>query len=186
MASPSTPHPAKYATTDNPTVNPIAAIDTIKIITNIIAHLSFLFNQKQKVFCICFFFQTLTNFIIVVARMLSANANIIIHRLGKNVSRDIVKHPGATGIIAFLDEENIILVEQFRLALNRTILEIPAGKLNKNEDIKMCAKRELQEETGYIASKLEYLGCLATAPGFCDEIIYINQFKSKNKRFIRD
>jgi len=92
---------------------------------------------------------------------------------GKNYSRDIVKHPGATAIIAFLDDENIILVEQFRLALNKRILEIPAGKINKNEDIKECAKRELQEETGYIAGNLEYLGCIATAPGFCDEIIYL-------------
>lgn len=92
---------------------------------------------------------------------------------GKNYSRDVVKHPGATAIIAFLDDENIILVEQFRLALNKRILEIPAGKINKNEDIKECAKRELQEETGYIAGNLEYLGCIATAPGFCDEIIYL-------------
>ena len=92
---------------------------------------------------------------------------------GKNASRDIVKHPGATAIIAFLDEENIMLVEQFRLALNRTMLEIPAGKLNKNEVIIDCARRELQEETGYMAKNLEYLGCLATAPGFCDELIYL-------------
>lgn len=92
---------------------------------------------------------------------------------GKNASRDIVKHPGATAIIAFLDEENIILVEQFRLALNRVTLEIPAGKIDKNEETEECAKRELQEETGYIANNLEYLGCIATAPGFCDEIIYL-------------
>ncbi|WP_294186599.1 NUDIX hydrolase [uncultured Clostridium sp.] len=92
---------------------------------------------------------------------------------GNSVSRDVVKHPGATAIIAFLDEENIILVEQFRLALNRTILEIPAGKLNKNEKAIECARRELQEETGYIAKNLEYLGSIATAPGFCDEIIHL-------------
>ena len=97
---------------------------------------------------------------------------------GKSYSRDVVKHPGATAIIAFLDNENIILVEQFRLPLNKKILEIPAGKINKNEDIKECAKRELQEETGYIAGNLEYLGCIATAPGFCDEIIYL--YKATN------
>ena len=53
------------------------------------------------------------------------------------------------------------------------MLEIPAGKLNKNEEIIECARRELQEETGYMAKNLEYLGCLATAPGFCDELIYL-------------
>ncbi|MBE6053536.1 MAG: NUDIX hydrolase [Clostridium sartagoforme] len=92
---------------------------------------------------------------------------------GNNTSRDIVKHPGATAIIAFLNEEDIILVEQFRLPLNRVMLEIPAGKLNNNEKLIECARRELQEETGYIAKNLEYLGCIATAPGFCDEIIYL-------------
>ena len=92
---------------------------------------------------------------------------------GNNTSRDVVKHPGATAIIAFLNEEDIILVEQFRLPLNRVMLEIPAGKLNKNEKLIECARRELQEETGYIAKNLEYLGCIATAPGFCDEIIYL-------------
>ena len=97
---------------------------------------------------------------------------------GKSYSRDVVKHPGATAIISFLDDENIILIEQFRLPLNKKILEIPAGKINKNEDIKECAKRELQEETGYIAGNLEYLGCIATAPGFCDEIIYL--YKATN------
>ncbi|MBD7914500.1 NUDIX hydrolase [Clostridium sp. Sa3CUN1] len=97
---------------------------------------------------------------------------------GKNTSRDIIKHPGATAIIPFIDEENIILVEQFRLALNKNLLEIPAGKLDKGEEPIKCAKRELQEETGYIANNLEYLGCMATAPGFCDEIIYL--YKASN------
>ena len=92
---------------------------------------------------------------------------------GKNANRDVIKHPGASAIIAFLDEENIILVEQFRLPLNKVLLEIPAGKLDKNEEPMDCAKRELQEETGYIAKDIEYLGSIATAPGFCDEIIHL-------------
>ncbi len=60
-----------------------------------------------------------------------------------------------------------------RLPLNKTLLEIPAGKLNKKEDPMDCAKRELQEETGYVAKEIEYLGSIATAPGFCDEIIHL-------------
>lgn len=92
---------------------------------------------------------------------------------GNNTNRDVIRHPGACAVIAFLDSENIILVEQFRLPLNKTLLEIPAGKLNANEDPMECAKRELQEETGYIAKDIEYLGSIATAPGFCDEIIHL-------------
>lgn len=92
---------------------------------------------------------------------------------GSFTNRDIIKHPGACAIIPFLDESNVILVEQFRKPLNKTILEIPAGKLNKNEDILSCAKRELEEETGYIAHNMEYLGKIATAPGFCDEVIHL-------------
>lgn len=97
---------------------------------------------------------------------------------GSPYKRDVVNHPGATAIIAFLNEENILLVEQYRLAIDQVLLEIPAGKLNKNEETIECARRELQEETGYLAKDLEYLGKIVTAPGFCDEIIYL--YKATN------
>lgn len=92
---------------------------------------------------------------------------------GKIGNRDIIKHPGACAIIPFIDDERIILVNQFRKALDKNILEIPAGKLDKDEDPKICAIRELEEETGYKASEITYLGKIAMAPGFCDEIIYL-------------
>lgn len=97
---------------------------------------------------------------------------------GNITNRDIVKHPGACAIIPFLSDDKIILIEQFRKPLEKTILEIPAGKLNKNEDPIICAHRELEEETGYRAKDMIYLGSIATAPGFCDEIIHL--FKANN------
>ena len=97
---------------------------------------------------------------------------------GKLSNRDIIKHPGAWAIIPFISENEIILVEQFRKPLERTLLEIPAGKLNKNESPITCAHRELEEETGYKAKDMIYLGKIATAPGFCDEIIHL--FKATN------
>lgn len=97
---------------------------------------------------------------------------------GKLSNRDIIKHPGACAIIPFISENEIILVEQFRKPLERTLLEIPAGKLNKNESPITCAHRELEEETGYKAKDMIYLGKIATAPGFCDEIIHL--FKASN------
>lgn len=92
---------------------------------------------------------------------------------GKVGKREIVEHPGAVGIVAYLNSDTILIVEQFRKALDRTILEIPAGKIEKGEDIKLCGIRELEEETGYRAKKFQLLGKIATAPGFSDEYIYL-------------
>ena len=97
---------------------------------------------------------------------------------GNLSNRDIIKHPGACAIIPFLTDNQVILIEQFRKPLEKTILEIPAGKLDKNEEIINCAHRELEEETGYKAKEMIYLGSIATAPGFCDEIIHL--FKATN------
>ena len=97
---------------------------------------------------------------------------------GNLSNRDIIKHPGACAIIPFLNDNEVILVEQFRKPLEKTLLEIPAGKLNKNETPITCAHRELEEETGYKAKDIIYLGKIATAPGFCDEIIHL--FKATN------
>ena len=97
---------------------------------------------------------------------------------GNLSNRDIIKHPGACDIIPFLNDNEVILVEQFRKPLEKTLLEIPAGKLNKNETPITCAHRELEEETGYKAKDMIYLGKIATAPGFCDEIIHL--FKATN------
>ncbi|MEG2738798.1 NUDIX hydrolase [Clostridium sp.] len=92
---------------------------------------------------------------------------------GNTGNRDIIKHPGASAVIAFIDNETVLLVEQFRVALNRTLLEIPAGKLDKGEDPNICAVRELEEETGYKSDNIEYLGTIATGAGFTDEQINI-------------
>ena len=66
---------------------------------------------------------------------------------GNKGNRDVIRHPGASAVLAFLDSETVLLVEQFRVALNKVLLEIPAGKLEKGEDPKVCASRELEEET---------------------------------------
>ncbi|MGG7077648.1 NUDIX domain-containing protein [Clostridium sardiniense] len=97
---------------------------------------------------------------------------------GNKGNRDVIRHPGASAVLAFLDDETVLLVEQFRVALNRVLLEIPAGKLEKGEDPKICAYRELEEETGYKSENIEHLGTIATGAGFTDEQIHI--YKATN------
>ncbi|MFW5982270.1 MAG: NUDIX hydrolase [Halanaerobiaceae bacterium] len=87
--------------------------------------------------------------------------------------REIVEHPGGVTILAVDENQQILLVEQYRKPAEESILELPAGKLEKNEDPLECAKRELIEETGYQAGKIEHLISFYTTPGFCDEIIHL-------------
>lgn len=92
---------------------------------------------------------------------------------GRNAIRDVVRHPGAVAVVALTDEGRICLVRQYRTALGRVTVEIPAGKLSPGEDPLECASRELLEETGMEAEKIAYLTTIASSAGFCDELIHI-------------
>lgn len=92
---------------------------------------------------------------------------------GAESKREIIRHPGAVGIIALDTEQNVLLVSQFRSAAKRIMSEIPAGILEHGETPEACASRELREETGYRANHLEALGGLHTAPGYTNEYIYL-------------
>ena len=92
---------------------------------------------------------------------------------GRNAIRDVVRHPGAVAVVALTDESRICLVRQYRTALGRVTVEIPAGKLAPGEDPLECARRELLEETGMEAEKIAYLTTIASSAGFCDELIHI-------------
>lgn len=100
---------------------------------------------------------------------------------GKEAWREVVHHPGASAIVAIDEDNRIIMEKQFRYALNDYLLEIPAGKLDAGEDPLVCAKRELEEETGIIASEWISLGTIATSPGFCNEVIYLYVAKGLSK-----
>lgn len=92
---------------------------------------------------------------------------------GKYSTREVVEHPGAVAIVPFMDYNSIIMVEQYRKALEAVLIEIPAGKIDKGESPENCGIRELEEETGYKAGQFQYLGKIAAAPGFTNEVIYI-------------
>src|SRR5262249_53704279 len=91
---------------------------------------------------------------------------------GKESKREIVAHRGAVCIVPVRDDGKILLVQQFRLAAGKTLLEIPAGTLEEGEGPALCAERELEEETGYRAAKLVPLFQAYLAPGYSTELIY--------------
>ena len=101
---------------------------------------------------------------------------------GKTSKREIVKHPGAVAVIPVTDDNKIIMVEQYRKALERTIIEIPAGKLEAGEKPEVCAARELEEETGYECANMEWLISFYTSPGFADEIIHVYKATGLSKK----
>jgi ADP-ribose pyrophosphatase len=92
---------------------------------------------------------------------------------GKTSTREIIKHPGAVAILPITEDGKIVMVEQYRKALERTLVEIPAGKLEKGEDPESSARRELEEETGYVCTNLDWLISFYTSPGFADEIVHV-------------
>ena len=87
--------------------------------------------------------------------------------------REIVEHPGAVGIVALTDDNKIVLIKQFRKAIEQTIWEIPAGKMENGETPRECAIRELKEETGYSTNKIELIHEFFTSAGFSNQKIYI-------------
>lgn len=92
---------------------------------------------------------------------------------GRDALRDVVRHPGAVAIVALTDDGRICLVRQYRAALGRVTVEVPAGKLSPGEDPLECARRELLEETGLEAEHMAFLTTIATGVGFCDELIHM-------------
>ncbi|MBC2260121.1 NUDIX hydrolase [Listeria sp. FSL L7-0091] len=92
---------------------------------------------------------------------------------GEKSKREIVKHPGAVAIIPFSSDGGMYLVEQFRKPLEKTIIEIPAGKMEPGEHHSITARRELEEETGFQSDDLMYLTSFYTSPGFADELLHI-------------
>lgn len=92
---------------------------------------------------------------------------------GKKAIREIVEHGGAVAAVPLLPEGRIILIRQFRKPVEEIIYEIPAGRLEKEEDPRSCMERELKEEIGYRAGKLKGLISYYPSPGFSSELIHL-------------
>jgi ADP-ribose pyrophosphatase len=92
---------------------------------------------------------------------------------GRQLELDIVKHPGAAAIVPFISDTDVLLIRQYRHATRSAILEVPAGKIDPGESPYTTAERELQEEVGQKAARIEELGWIWTTPGFTDEKIHL-------------
>ena len=92
---------------------------------------------------------------------------------GNRAIREVAEHPGGAVALAMFPDERIILVKQFRYPMGKLLYELPAGKLDPYEDPRLCAARELAEETGYKADHWKELTAIYTSPGFCTEQLHI-------------
>ncbi len=99
---------------------------------------------------------------------------------GNRAIREVALHNGGAVVLPVKDDGKIIFITQFRYPFQKYLLELPAGKLDKNEDPFECASRELAEETGYTSTNIEKMGEICTTPGFCTEILYIYLAKDLN------
>jgi len=117
--------------------------------------------------------KTLSSQLIFDGRAVKLRVDTVEMPGGRESTREIVEHSDCVAVIAVDENDNILLVNQFRKAVERELLEIPAGGIDRDEDPEAAVRREMQEETGYLPKKLESLGGFYSAPGYCSEYLYL-------------
>ena len=105
--------------------------------------------------------------------LLNVRRDVVALPNGNQSVREYVVHPGAVVVLAFLDNGNLLFERQFRYPLRQVFLELPAGKIDPGEDIFLTARRELLEETGYVAGTWQHLGVMHPCIGYSNERIEI-------------
>jgi len=117
--------------------------------------------------------KTLSSESIYEGNIISLRIEEVVLPDGKKAKRELIKHAGAVAILPITKDGKIVFVRQYRKALDRLLVEIPAGRIEVGEAPEVTAVRELEEETGYGANKFSYIQSFATSPGFADEIIHL-------------
>jgi ADP-ribose pyrophosphatase len=92
---------------------------------------------------------------------------------GIEIIREVVRHPGGAGALPLFEDGRVALVKQYRHPARRELLEIPAGRIESGETPEMCAAREMEQETGFRAGRIEKLAEFYTTPGFCEEKLHV-------------
>ncbi|KUK13174.1 MAG: NUDIX hydrolase [bacterium 42_11] len=117
--------------------------------------------------------KTLNRMLIYAGKVLNLRVDEVILEDGKKAKREVVEHKGAAVIIPVLDDGKIVTVRQYRYPVGEELIELPAGTLEKEEAPIDAAKRELLEETGYMAKDVQELACFYSSPGFCNEKMHL-------------
>jgi len=115
---------------------------------------------------------------VYTGKVISLDVDTVRFPDGSSGELEMIRHPGASAVIPFLsdpggDDPQVLLIRQYRYAADGYVFEIPAGRLNPGEDPRDCAVRELKEETGCTAQRMDYLTTMLTTPGFTDEKIHL-------------
>lgn len=92
---------------------------------------------------------------------------------GRTAPREVVEHPGGVAVLPLHADHTVTLVRQYRYPFHQVLTELPAGKLERGEDHRLCALRELEEEVGLVPRDLDYLGCLYLSPGYSTEVLHL-------------
>jgi ADP-ribose pyrophosphatase len=106
-------------------------------------------------------------------RLLSVRVDRVRLPSGRESVREVVEHPGAVGILPVLEDGRLLLIRQYRYAVDRELLEIPAGTMEPGESAEECALREVEEETGTRAGRIQHLATYFVSPGWCNEQMVI-------------
>src|SRR4030095_10405595 len=118
-------------------------------------------------------FQKLPSEGVYAGRLLKIDRDRVLLPNGSTTDLEVVRHPGASAVVPFVSDDEILLVRQFRYAAQGFILEVPAGTLHDGEAPESCARREVEEEVGHRAGRLLKIASVYTTPGFTDEVIHL-------------
>jgi ADP-ribose pyrophosphatase len=117
--------------------------------------------------------KTLSSQFIYSGRAVRLRIDTVQTASGRETTREIVEHSDCVAIVAIDENDNILLINQFRKPVEKELLEIPAGGMEPGEDPVATVHRELREETGYLPQKVERLGGFYSTPGYCTEYLYL-------------
>ena len=117
--------------------------------------------------------KTLSSRLIYEGRAVRLRIDTVRMPSGRETTREIVEHADCVAILAVDAEDNVLLVSQFRQAVGKRLLEIPAGGIEPGEDPVACVRRELREETGFLPKKVERLGGFYSTPGYGTEYLHL-------------